>query len=36
MFPLIIPNDIDLMSKRIDEYYKGVELKDSEFKFEVV
>ena len=35
MFPQIIPNDINLMSSRIDEYYKGVELKDSKLNFEV-
>lgn len=29
MFPDTIPNDLELVSKRIDEYYQGVELKDS-------
>lgn len=33
MFPDRIDNDIDLVSKRIDEYYKGVSLKDSKLKF---
>lgn len=31
MFPENIPNDLELVSKRIDEYYQGVELKDSTF-----
>lgn len=33
MFPLIIPNDLWLVSQRIDEYYRGVELKDSKLDF---
>jgi hypothetical protein len=33
MFPLVIPNDLNLVSKRIDEYYRGVELKDSALNF---
>lgn len=35
MFPYDIPNDIDLMSKRINEYYKGIELKDSKLDFTI-
>ena len=33
MFPYRIDNDLDLVSKRIDEYYKGISLKDSKLKF---
>lgn len=33
MFPPKIPNDLKLMSQRIDEYYQGVELKDSKLNF---
>lgn len=35
MFPYRIPNDLALVGKRIDEYYSGVELKNSKLKFEV-
>ena len=35
MFPPKIPNDLKLMSERIDEYYRGVELKDSKLNFEL-
>ena len=33
MFPQKIPNDLQLVSDRIDEYYQGVELKDSKLNF---
>lgn len=33
MFPAQIPNDLLLVSNRVDEYYKGVELKDSALNF---
>lgn len=33
MFPARIPNDLWLVSQRIDEYYRGVELKDSKIDF---
>ena len=33
MFPQKIPNDLQLISQRIDEYYQGVELKDSKLNF---
>ena len=33
MFPPKIPNDLKLVSDRIDEYYQGVELKDSKLNF---
>jgi hypothetical protein len=33
MFPKVIPNDLRLVSDRIDEYYSGVLLKDSKLKF---
>lgn len=33
MFPQKIPNDLQLISTRIDEYYSGVELKDSKLNF---
>lgn len=35
MFPQRIPNDLKLMSDRIDEYYQGIELKDSKLNFEI-
>ena len=35
MFPPQIPNDLLLVSQRIDEYYTGVELKDSKLNFTV-
>lgn len=35
MFPVMIPNDLKLVSDRIDEYYSGVELKDSKLDFTV-
>jgi hypothetical protein len=33
MFPLTIANDLWLVDQRIDEYYQGVELKDSKIDF---
>lgn len=36
MFPDRIPNDLKLVSDRIDEYYAGVELKDSKLDFNLV
>ena len=33
MFPPKIPNDLKLVSDRIDEYYQGIELKDSKLNF---
>jgi hypothetical protein len=33
MFPYRMVNDLDVVGKRIDEYYKGVALKDSKLKF---
>lgn len=33
LFPPKIPNDLELVAKRIDEYYADVELKDSKFNF---
>jgi hypothetical protein len=35
MFPETIPNDMLLVSKRIDEYYGGVELKGSKLNFSI-
>jgi hypothetical protein len=35
MFPERIPNDLKLVSDRIEEYYKGVSLKESKLNFEV-
>jgi hypothetical protein len=35
MFPPQIPNDFLLIGKRIDEYYRGVELKDSKLNFNI-
>lgn len=35
MFPSQIPNDLDLVSKRIDEYYQGVPLDSTTLKFEL-
>jgi hypothetical protein len=35
MFPSMIPNDLMLVSQRVDEYYKGVELKNSKLNFNV-
>lgn len=35
MFPRLIPNDLSLVSRRIDEYYEGVALVDSKFKKEL-
>jgi len=35
MFPLEIPNDLDIISKRIDEFYSGVSLADSELDFSI-
>jgi hypothetical protein len=35
MFPTEIPNDLILIANRIDEYYGGVELKDSALDFEI-
>lgn len=35
MFPIKIPNDLELVSRRIDEYYQGVELKDSKLDFKL-
>lgn len=35
MFPSQIPNDFLLVTKRIDEYYSGVELKNSKFNFNI-
>jgi len=34
MFPDKIPNDLNLVSKRIDEYYTGVDLKASKLNFQ--
>lgn len=36
MFPSQIPNDLQLVSSRVDEYYAGIELKNSKLNFEVV
>lgn len=33
MFPSMIPNDLLLVSQRVDEYYKGIELKQSKLSF---
>ena len=33
MFPPRVPNDLELVSKRIDEYYSGIDLKDSKCDF---
>ena len=33
MFPIEIDNDLELVCKRTDEYYNGVELKDSKLAF---
>lgn len=33
MFPYAIPNDLSLVSRRIDEYYNCIELKDSKLDF---
>ena len=35
MFPFKIPNDLKLVSDRIDEYYQGVKLKDSKISFNI-
>ena len=35
MFPAQIPNDLKLVSSRIDEYYAGVSLKNSKIRMEV-
>ena len=35
MFPTEIPNDLMLIANRLDEYYGGVELKDSKLDFEI-
>lgn len=35
MFPAQIPNDLKLVSDRIDEYYKGISLQDSKLVFEI-
>jgi len=35
MFPMKIPNDLQLVSKRIDEYYSGISLKESKLNFTV-
>ncbi len=35
MFPTQIPNDFLLITKRIDEYYSGVGLKDSKLNFNI-
>jgi hypothetical protein len=36
MFPQRIPNDLKLVSDRIDEYYQGVALKDSKIDFNLM
>ena len=35
MFPTEIPNDLMLIANRLDEYYGGVELKDSKLRFDI-
>lgn len=35
MFPTTIPNSLELVSRRIDEYYNGVSLAQSKLEFEV-
>jgi len=35
MFPQRIPNDLDIVSRRIDEYYRGVELKQSKLNLNI-
>jgi len=35
MFPPRIPNDLKLISDRIDEYYSGIELRDSKLNFSI-
>jgi hypothetical protein len=35
MFPQQIPNDLLVVSQRIDEYYKGVQLSDSKLDFQL-
>lgn len=35
MFPPTIPNDLKLVSDRVDEYYSGVELKDSKLDYSI-
>jgi hypothetical protein len=33
MFPYTIPNDLDIVSRRIDEYYAGVPIEESKVEF---